>query len=114
MTPSILAILTNREVIAIDQDSAGKQARRAWASADSATMRKEIWTRPLAKGAYAIAAFNRGPSAAVMTIDFAALGVDPRGKAVRDLWAHKTVTVRDGRYTATVPSHGAVLLRVGR
>ena len=114
MTPSILAILTNREVIAIDQDSAGKQARRAWASADSATMRKEIWTRPLAKGAYAVAAFNRGPAAAEMTIDFAALGVDPRGKTVRDLWAHKKVSLRDGRYTATVPSHGAVLLRVGR
>jgi hypothetical protein len=43
-------------------------------------MRKEIWTRPLAKGAYAVAAFNRGPTAAEMTIDFAALGVDPRGK----------------------------------
>jgi alpha-galactosidase len=114
MTPSILEILTNREVIAIDQDSAGKQARRAWASDDSVTLRKEIWTRPLAKGAHAIAAFNRGPSAAEMTIDFAALGVDPRGKRVRDLWAHQNVAVRNGRYTTTVPSHGAVLLRVAR
>jgi alpha-galactosidase len=114
MTPSILEILTNREVIAIDQDSAGKQARRAWASDDSAAVRKEIWTRPLAKGAYAVAAFNRGPAAAEMTIDFAALGVDPRGKTVRDLWTHKNVSVRNGRYTATVPSHGTVLLRVGR
>jgi len=33
---------------------------------------------------------------------------------VRDLWAHKKVSLRDGRYTATVPSHGAVLLRVER
>jgi alpha-galactosidase len=114
MTPSILEILSNREVIAIDQDSAGKQARRAWASDDSAAVRKEIWTRPLAKGAYAVAAFNRGPSAAEVTIDFAALGVDPRGKTVRDLWAHRNVAVRGGRYTATVPSHGTVLLRVGR
>jgi alpha-galactosidase len=114
MTPSILEILTNREVIAIDQDSAGKQARRAWASDDSANVRKEIWTRPLAKGAYAVAAFNRGPSDAEVVIDFAALGVDPRGKPVRDLWTHKNVQARNGRYTAMVPSHGAVLLRVGR
>ena len=114
MTPSILEILTNREVIAIDQDPEAKQARREWASADSAAVRKEIWTRPLAKGAYAIAAFNRGPDSAEMTIDFAALSVDPRGKTVRDLWSHKSVSVRNGRYTTTVPSHGAVLLRVGR
>jgi alpha-galactosidase len=114
MTPSIHDILTNREVIAIDQDSAGKQAKRAWASDDSAMVRKEIWTRPLAKGAYAVAAFNRGPSDAEMTIDFATLGVDPRGKRVRDLWTHQNVAARNGRYTAMVPSHGAVLLRVGR
>jgi alpha-galactosidase len=114
MSPSIHDILTNREVIAIDQDSAGKQARRAWASDDSASIRREIWTRPLAKGAHAVAAFNRGPSDAEMTIDFAALGVDQRGKRVRDLWTHQNLPARNGRYTAMVPSHGAVLLRVGR
>lgn len=60
MTPEILAILTNREVIAIDQDSLGRPASRAWASAGSASVRKEIWTRPLSNGAHAVAAFNRG------------------------------------------------------
>jgi alpha-galactosidase len=77
-------------------------------------VRKEIWTRPLAKGGDAVAAFNRGPAAAEMTIDFAALGVDPKGRTVRDLWTHKNVSVRGGKYTATVPSHGSLLLRVGR
>jgi alpha-galactosidase len=114
MTPSILEILTNREVIAIDQDPDARQARRVWASADSAAVRKEIWTRPLAKGAYAVAAFNRGADSAEMTIDLAALGVDARGKTVRDLWTHRNVSVRNGRYTTMVPSHGAVLLRIAR
>src|SRR5207248_3587474 len=52
MTPAIHDILTNAEVIAIDQDRAGKQGRRAWKSGDV-----EIWTRPLADGSFAVAAF---------------------------------------------------------
>src|SRR2546423_548546 len=86
MTPAIHDILTNREVIAIDQDPDGKQARRVWASDDSVTIRQEIWTRPLARGAYAVAAFNRGLDSARVTIDFAKLGIDTRRKPVRDLW----------------------------
>jgi alpha-galactosidase len=114
MTPEILAILTNREVIAIDQDSLGRQASRAWASDDSASVRKEIWTRPLANGAHAVAAFNRGPDSAQVVIDLATLGIDARRKPVRDVWAHRNVRLRGTRYTAMVPSHGVVMLRVGR
>ena len=114
MTPEILAILTNREVIAVDQDSLGRQASRAWASDDSASVRKEIWTRPLAGGAHAVAAFNRGPDSAQMVIDFAKLGIDVRRKRVRDLWSHTNAQLRGTQYTAIVPSHGVVMLRVGR
>ena len=85
-----------------------------WASNDSANVRQEIWTRPLAKGAYAVAAFNRGPETAKVTIDFAALGIDARRETVRDLWAHRNVRVRDNRYVVAIPSHGVVMLRVGR
>jgi alpha-galactosidase len=114
MTPAIHDILTNREVIAIDQDSLGTQATRVWASDDSAAVRKEIWTRPLAKGANAIAVFNRGPDSAQVVVDFAKLGIDPRRKTVRDVWAHQNVRVSGASYTAAVPSHGVVMLRVGR
>jgi alpha-galactosidase len=114
MTPEILAILTNREVIAVDQDSLGRQARRVWASSGSPETRTEIWTRPLAHGAYAVAAFNRGPSDAPVVVDFAALGIDVRGARVRDLWAHRDLQVTGTRYAATVPSHGVVMLRVGK
>jgi len=114
MSGAVLEILTNKEVIGIDQDSLGRQATRAWMSRDSASVRQEIWTRPLANGAYAVAAFNRGPDATPVTIDFAALHIDTQGRPVRDLWAHRPVRVRDRRYTATIPSHGVVMLRVGR
>jgi alpha-galactosidase len=114
MSLETLAILTNKEVIKVDQDPLGKQATRALVSSDSANVRQEIWTRPLANGAYAVAAFNRGPSSAEVEIDFAALKIDTQGVPVRDLWAHRRVKVRDNRYTVTIPSHGVVMLRVGR
>jgi alpha-galactosidase len=114
MTPAIHDILTNREVIAIDQDSLGVQATRVWASDDSASVRREIWTRPLAKGGNAVAVFNRGPDSAQVTVDFAKLGIDLRRKTVRDLWEHRNVKVKGTQYVASVPSHGVVMLRVGR
>jgi alpha-galactosidase len=114
MTPAIHDILTNREVIAIDQDSLGVLATRAWASDDSANVRKEIWTRPLAHGANAVAVFNRGPDSAQVLVDFAKLGIDVRRKPVRDLWEHRAVRLKGTTYVAAVPSHGVVMLRVGR
>jgi alpha-galactosidase len=114
MALEVLGILTTKEVIRVDQDPLGKQGTRVWASPDSASVRQEIWTRPLANGDYAVAAFNRGPDSARVSIDFAALNIDARGAVVRDLWAHQRVRVRDNRYTATLPSHGVVMLRVGR
>jgi alpha-galactosidase len=114
MSMEVLEILTNREVIRVDQDPLGRQATRAWASPDSAGVRQEIWTRPLTSGAYAVAAFNRGPELASVTIDFTALNIDARRAPVRDLWAHRRVRVRDNRYIVAIPSHGVVMLRVGR
>src|SRR5574337_180961 len=54
MSPAILEILTNREVIAVDQDKAGQQGRRVAQSGE-----QEIWSRPLADGGQAIGMFNR-------------------------------------------------------
>ena len=110
MTPAVKEILLNREVIAIDQDVLGTQATRA-PGADST---KEVWVRPLAKGAHAVAAFNRGAEPMSMTIDFAALGIDPKGATVRDLWLHKDVQVTGTQYTETIPSHGVLMLRVSK
>ncbi len=104
MTPDILAILTNREVIAVDQDKLGKQGYRVQQDGDL-----EIWKKPLSGGATAIALFNRGPQAAAMTADWAKLGVGSNPK-IRDLWAHRSFR-SPGHYTVTVPSHGVVMLR---
>ncbi|RDJ93981.1 glycoside hydrolase family 27 protein, partial [Lacticaseibacillus rhamnosus] len=60
--PDIFEILTNKEVIAIDQDPLGKQATRVAKDGDL-----EVWARPLSGGAYAVGLFNRGAATAKVT-----------------------------------------------
>jgi alpha-galactosidase len=107
MTDETKAILLNKEVIAIDQDRAGKQGKQAWKGGD-----QEIWVRELAGGNYAIGAFNRGAAAADITIRFADIGVKVP-KTMRDLYEHKDVPVSGGEYKVTVPSHGVAFYRIG-
>ena len=108
MNPEILSILTNREVIAIDQDKLGKQAKRVWQSQD-----QEIWTRPLAGGAQAVAFFNRATDTANVTAKWTDLGINGKWKA-RDLWLHQDVEWAGPEYSVTIPGHGAVMLRLRR
>ena len=105
MPKSIGDILMNREVIAIDQDPAGKEGRRAIQSGE-----QEIWVRELAGGARAVAAFNRSATPASITLKWTDLGV-AKPKKVRDLWAHRDETVQASQ-PVTVPAHGVALFRV--
>jgi alpha-galactosidase len=106
MTPETLDLLTNQEVIAVDQDRKGVQGRRV---AQEGPL--ELWSKPLADGAIAVGLFNRGESGNPVTINFQDLGL--QGSAtVRDLWSHKNLGSFKASYTAEVPRHGAVLLKV--
>jgi alpha-galactosidase len=120
MSDSIREILLNREVIAIDQDKEGKQGRRLSKSGIDANI-QEIWTRQLSGGAQAIALFNRGPAPAKMTIKWSDAGLESAHRHVRDLWSHTDVKLdakldaaSAAEYSATVPSHGVVLLRLSQ
>jgi alpha-galactosidase len=106
MKPETIALLTNREVIAIDQDRLGKQADRVRAEGT-----QEIWARPLADGSKAIGIFNRFDWPQAIEINFREFGYKGSVKA-RDIWAGKDLLGLTGRYKAQVPSHGVVLLRV--
>jgi len=106
MTPATLAILTNREVIAVDQDKLGKQGKQVWKAGD-----QEIWTRPLSGGATAVAVFNRGKDEANISVKWADLGIVKK-KVVRDLWLHQDINTTGTEYAVTVPGHGVVMLRV--
>src|SRR4030095_12855778 len=78
MSPEILAILTNRGVIGVDQDKLGKQGQRVWQSAVSTatSTNQEIWTRPLSGGAFAVAFFNRAAEPSTISIKWADLKLD--------------------------------------
>jgi alpha-galactosidase len=106
MTPETLSMLTNREVVALDQDAKGIEARRI-----SQEGPLEIWSKSLADGSVAVGLFNRGESSNPITLSFKDIGV--RGRAtVRDLWKGKDVGSFQQSYTEEVPRHGVVLIRI--
>jgi alpha-galactosidase len=106
MSPETLAILANREVIAIDQDPLGRQGDRLKNEGPL-----EIWTRPLAGGAKAVGLFNTSDLPANMALDVAAAGFKGPVRA-RDIWAARDLGKLKA-YRAVVPAHGVVLLRLG-
>jgi alpha-galactosidase len=106
MTDATKAILLNKEVIAVDQDSLGKQASPV------KNGNLETWVKPLADGGVAVGVINLGSAAAPATVKASDLGLDGPVKNARDLWAHRDVQFSGGVYSATVASHGVLLLRV--
>jgi len=105
MTQATKDILLNKEVIAIDQDPLGKQASP---SKDGVL---ETWVKPMADNNVAVAVVNMGSATTTATVRTGDLGLSKMKKA-RDLWAHKDVTFTNGSYSASVPSHGVLLLKV--
>jgi alpha-galactosidase len=108
MTAETLALLTNREVIAVDQDRLGTQGDRLSSDATS-----EIWVKPLSGGAKAVGLFNRSPNPATISLNLAAVGFK-RNAQLRDLWTHKNVRAKNGMYSVEVPAHGAAMLRISQ
>ena len=108
MSAETLAILTNRDVIAIDQDPLGKQATLVSKSGD-----QEVWSKDLSGGAKAIALFNRASDASKVTVKWSDLGFRTAPQHARDLWLHREVKLEGPEFSAQVPTHGVVLLRLG-
>ena len=106
MTPETISLLTNREVIAVDQDRLGQQGDRV-----SAEGPIEIWAKPLADGSKAVGVFNRHPTAISATVDFKQLGFR-KPVQVRDIWQAKDLGKMQEPYAVLVPAHGVVFLRV--
>jgi alpha-galactosidase len=108
MSDATREILTNREVIAVDQDSLGAQGWMVSQPRPSL----QVWMKPLKDGGRAVALFNRSDAPADIAVEFTAIGL--RGpQRVRDLWAHADRGMAAGRTSATVASHAVVMLRIG-
>jgi alpha-galactosidase len=108
MSPEIASILTNKEVIAVDQDTKGLQGRRVKRDGDL-----DVWAKQLSDGSRAVALLNRGTAENQISVSWTDIGYpDSLAASVRDLWAKKDLGNRTGGFSAAVPSHGVVLVKI--
>ena len=112
MTPATKEILTNKDVIAINQDieCRGPYCIKQWNNPDNVFS----LVKPLANGDYAIGMFNFGDRAGEMSLQFWDIGLPAasgRGLSVYDCWKHEELGTFTERFVTTVEPHGCAVLR---
>lgn len=112
MTPATKEILTNKDVIAINQDieCRGPYCIKQWNNPDNVFS----LVKPLSNGDYAIGMFNFGDRAGEMSLQFWDIGLTTasgRGLSVYDCWKHEELGTFTERFCTTVEPHGCVVLR---
>ena len=108
MKPEIRDILTQKEVIAVDQDGAGKEGRRVWKDGNL-----EVWSKPLQDGSRAVVLFNRGTEDKKISVEWQDLGYPSHLSAkVRDLWQSKDLGDYKGTFSASVGPHSVVMVTI--
>jgi alpha-galactosidase len=111
MTPEIKSILTNPEVVAIDQDALGHQGDRVYSEGPI-----ELWSRPLHDGSRVLAIFNFGEAPANLagiSLHLNQIGFTGSAKA-RDIWAGKDLGSIQDNTKFLVPRHGVILLHLSK
>jgi alpha-galactosidase len=106
LDPFTLNLLENDEVIAVDQDPLGKEAMTVVRNGDT-----RVYARDLADGSKAVGLFNLGETETQLTVNWSDLGLKGR-LHVRDLWRQNNMGKFKNSFSATVPRHGVVLIRV--
>ncbi|MEW6744189.1 MAG: NPCBM/NEW2 domain-containing protein [Planctomycetota bacterium] len=106
LDPFTLSLLTNDEVIEVDQDPLGEQARRV-AQVDDL----EVWAKAMEDGSKAVGLFNRSEVVQEVTALWSDLGITGR-QCVRDLWRQQDLGLFADKFQARVDRHGAVLVRL--
>ena len=104
--PWTWALLTNPEVLAVNQDALGAAGKPVFQQEG-----QDFWIKKLSDGSLAVGLFNRSDFDDTLTANWAKLGLSGR-YAVRDLWLRRELGKFAGKYTAFVPRHGAVLLKL--
>jgi len=109
MSPATLETLTNKEVIAIDQDPLGQQGTMVESSDKDLLIYAKNLSNPQEK---AVVLFNRTGNGSLMTVHWKAIGLADSKAKVRDLWAHKNQGVFSGEYKTYIPAHGSTMIKV--
>ncbi|MGH7603292.1 MAG: sugar-binding protein, partial [Gemmatimonadaceae bacterium] len=107
MSEATRIVLTNPEVIAVDQDSLGAQGILVWEPEPDL----QVWEKPLRNGTHAVVLLNRSAKADTITAYLPRVGIHTDSASVRDLWAHAEVGKVKGKYSAEVRPHSALMLR---
>jgi alpha-galactosidase len=108
MRPEIHDILTNKEVIAVNQDALGREGERVAKNGDL-----EVWVKQLKDGSRAVILLNRGTTEQQISVNWEDIGYPGAVSAsVRDLWLHKDLGKFKGKFSAAVASHAVVMVTV--
>lgn len=111
LSPETLGILTNGEVIAVDQDALGVQGHNIGAAGTGL----QVWIKRLrGQGQWAAVLLNRTESASTISIDWKALSPEMHRANVRDLWAHRDLGYLSDGYSVLVQPHGVVMIKISR
>jgi len=102
-----LNLLTNDEVLEASQDPLGRQAGRIARNGGT-----EVWAKEMENGSKVVGLFNRGEDETPVTVEWATLGIKGQ-QPVRDLWRQKDLGMFTDQFSAPVPRHGVVLVRIG-
>jgi alpha-galactosidase len=106
MKPEIHDILTNKDVIAVDQDALGKQGKRIRHQND-----QDVFVKPLDGGGVAVLLLNRGAAEQTISVTWEQLGLAPNQSfSGRDLWEHKDLGRLAKQFSAPVASHGVAMI----
>jgi hypothetical protein len=103
-----LNLLTNDEVLAVDQDSLGLAARQV-SNKDSI----QIWKKPLADGGFAVGLFNLSSNYKAVSLDPAQIGLSGYTR-IRDLWIQENVAPVAGMVSGKLPPHGVLLVKFSK
>jgi alpha-galactosidase len=101
-----LSLLTNDEIIEVDQDPLGKPGYRVFKDGDI-----EVWIRPLEDGSIAVGLFNRGEKPGKVTANWTDLKISGKQR-IRDLWRQKDIGSFDSKFSTRVGRHGVVMVRM--
>jgi alpha-galactosidase len=110
MSATTREILTNKEVIDVDQDPLGVQGKVVASSGSN----WQVWAKKLSgTNTYAVALLNRTSGVVSIAVQWAAIGLPAGAATLRDLWSHTDLGSFNDSYTASsVPAHGVVLLKI--
>ncbi|OHB63760.1 MAG: hypothetical protein A2Y76_05990 [Planctomycetes bacterium RBG_13_60_9] len=101
-----LNVLCNAEVIDVDQDPLGKQAKPLVQDDQNLIMAK-----PLADGSIAVGLFNLAEMPREISVDWSLLGLQGKHR-IRDLWRQKDLGTFESRFSTTLPRHGVTMIRL--